>query len=241
LAIAVETPAPERKIRLHDNIFAMQVTDWVPGCPVIGALALVATSAFSCDAALAQERAEVLDDAVHVTAGLDVGAVGGQINTDGVPGFGFNLLVEKGSLGGIASYRGTASSCGGRAGGDGLANCDSVSILDAGLRYTVGHQDVRPYLDARIEYASGWRAAWGLQSARYGESLSRWAFGGRLGLRYRAKIVGVFLEGGPSVLRAVPDYVMPKVLTGAPPMLGPDPNSWWIFGEVDGGITFTFR
>jgi hypothetical protein len=182
------------------------------------------------------------DDILHLTAGVHVGAVAGQMTTDGVPGFGFDLLVEKGSLGVVGSYRGTGAGCGSRAGGDGLSNCQSVSILDVGFRYTPSFDTViRPYVDARVQYASGWRAAWGLESAKSGESLSRWALGARLGARYRAKVVGAFVEGGPSVFRAVPDYVVPHIMTGAPPMLGPDPNTWWAFFEIEAGITFTFR
>ena len=151
---------------------------------LLGGLALWATlSIFLGGAATAQGQAQVSDDVVHVTAGLEVGLVSGQISTDGIPGFGFNLVVEKGSFGGVASYRGTGSGCGSRAGGDGLSDCDSVSILDAGLRYTVPLESrMRPYFDASHRgMPQGGARHGGLQEARSGESLSRWAFGGRAG------------------------------------------------------------
>jgi len=178
----------------------------------------------------------------HVTAGVGVGVVAGQLSQGPLPGFGFDLVIEGDTWGGMASYRGTGSDCGSRAESDGVASCRSVSIFDLGARYTAPFQSpLRPYADARLEYASGWRAAWGLESASSGQSLSRWAFGMRLGARYRARSFGAFAEAGPSFVRAVPDYVLPKILTGAPPMLGPDPNTWWGFTEVIAGVTFTFR
>ena len=167
-----------------------------------------------------------------VGAGLTF-LMGGRPNLLPYPAPGVVALAEHGRLGVEASfhYLGVTRCVNGT---EADARCGSFPVLAIAPRLTLSPgRRLSPYLAASLQLTFGQRHTFGLDYAWVTDRVVVPAAGPRVGVRYRGRHLGFYVEGGVSFMPA-------RSYESCDPTDSRTCSSWW-FLQATTGLTWTFR
>jgi len=153
--------------------------------------------------------------------------VGKEPHLPPVPGFGARVLVERSWLGAVASADLMLAECVNGVEPD--ESCGSFSLWSVGPQATLlPRGSWSPYASLLFQIGHAERHAFGLPYHNVSEEVWVPAVGPRLGVRYRGRMMGFYLETGASFMRATSDR---SCDFGCP--------RWW-FWQTSTGLSVSF-